>query len=240
MRDGDLALILEAASFFGSKGYNATIIGGKAVAVYAELSGVESISKDLDVYVTEAQQQRLFVEAAKVPGVQVVSKPQPRSLRVLVLDWKGLEVDVLISSAGLPPPETVWKTAWKYPKHPHVRIVDPFSLLKNKLQVNRPKDQPHIKILHAYVEGLIKTAFEARWPKRLEYGKKFLDATGSTKMPGDLFDFVAPFADRVVGPFLVQTAPSREAALRACGFMPAPEQVAVLSMIERVHPSKRA
>jgi hypothetical protein len=86
----------------------------------------------------------------------VYKLPSPRSVPVALLEWNGREINLITSTDGLPPPDVVAQTAREFQIGDaaplSVLIADPFDLLRNKLAVNRPKDQAHIAILKRFLE----------------------------------------------------------------------------------------
>ena len=136
-------------------GVEFVVIGGGAVGAYARLVGDTVFSDDLDIFVTHRALETVVSDAAAV-GATVHKLPAPRSVPVAVLEWNGREINLITSTNGLPPPDVVARTAREFrigdPASLSVLIADPFDLLRNKLAVNRPKDQPHIAILKKFLE----------------------------------------------------------------------------------------
>lgn len=180
-------------------GFEVVVIGGCAVGAYARLMGREALSWDLDVLCTVATMNAILVWAPS-RGITVAKGPKPRSLPVAVLDWNGLEVNLLTRSHGLPEPAQVARLARLVRLSRHgglsVLVADPFDLLANKLTLNRPKDRPHIEILRRFVEEEVVHAFrELQEPReRLAPARQLLEATGSRTLPEELAARLIPLA----------------------------------------------
>jgi len=129
------------------------VIGGCAVGAYARLLGEQVLSVDLDLLVTWRSLESIVSDGGAL-GVSVQKLPQPRTVPVALLEWRGREVNLLTGSSGLPAPDVAARAAreFRIGQGPGltVLIADPFDLLRNKLAVNRPKDQPHIAILRRF------------------------------------------------------------------------------------------
>src|SRR5262245_52775631 len=73
-------------------------------------------------------------------GMNVHKMPQPRSVPVALLEWRGREVNLLTGSSGLPPPDVAARAAREFQLGPGTDlaglIADPFDLLRNKLSLN--------------------------------------------------------------------------------------------------------
>lgn len=225
-RSRDLASFRGVFARLEANGIEATVIGGIAVGYYAAAIGEPTLSADLDLYVSDSEQKRLERLALQIPGVQIKHRPQPRSLGVLVLDWRGVEVDALTRSEGLPPPEQAFRDAWAADSDVHV--LDPFALLQNKLRVRRPKDEPHIRILETFLRDYVVGRFgQIEKPKadRLQPARLFLNVLDLNAFPPDLFDLLTPLAcDSASRAFLVQHAPTSAAAEQVIAGAPATEQ----------------
>ena len=186
----DLRAFVELLHRLGEQGIPFAVIGGMAVGAYARLRGETMFSADLDIVTTEATLQEL-IEAAPALSLEVLSRPQPRSVPVAVMEWRGLEVNVLTASSGLPAAEFVVRGAREF----HVDdppivipIADPLDLLSNKLVVRRPKDVPHIDVLRAFVEDEILVEFGggATARERLTSLRRYLDVLGTKFVPVNL------------------------------------------------------
>ncbi len=142
------------------EGFQYTVIGGCAVTVYAKMIDIDLFSIDLDIYVTQETLHDLLNWAPR-QGIPVVKRPQPRSIPVAFFDVDGKEVNALTLSHGLPAPDVVARTARPFPlaEGLEVPLADPFDLLRNKLEVLRDKDRPHIEILRRFVEIEAVAAF---------------------------------------------------------------------------------
>src|SRR5262249_39004272 len=136
-------------------GLEVLVIGGCAVGAYAALRGEKVLSRDLDVYTTLDTQLQI-IEWASRHGVPILERPQPRALSVVFLDWTGKEVIVLTEPNGLPPLEEAFRegSVFRFKDHPglSVLLLDPYDLLRCKLEVNREKDKPHQEILRRFLE----------------------------------------------------------------------------------------
>jgi hypothetical protein len=129
----DLKAFVELLRRLDEYGIPFAVIGGMAVGAYARLRGETLFSAELDIVTTEATLQEL-IEAAPVLSLDVVSRPQPRSVPVAVMKWRGLEVNVLTASRGLPDPEFVVRGAREFQVDDPpvvIPIADPLDLLGN-------------------------------------------------------------------------------------------------------------
>jgi hypothetical protein len=207
--------------FFGllaGLGIEFVVIGGCAVGAYARLLGEQVLSADLDLLVTWRSLETVVADAATI-GARVQKLPQPRSVPVALLEWRGKEVNLLTGSSGLPTPDVAARAAREF----HlgrgtdlaVLIADPFDLLRllrNKLSVNRPKDQPHIAILRRFLDeeavgGLTK---EKEPRARIGAAERLLEVLGSQTLEDDLADRMVPLAAKPTDfRFLAHRAPVR-------------------------------
>jgi hypothetical protein len=118
--------------------------------------------------------------------------PQPRSVPVALLEWQGREVNLLTGSSGLPPPDVAARAAREFRLGQGtdlaVLIADPFDLLRNKLAVNRPKDQPHIAILRRFLdeEAVSGLAREKEPRARICAAERLLEVLGTQTLEADL------------------------------------------------------
>lgn len=190
------------------------VIGGCAVGNYARLRGQTVLSGDLDLY-TDARTLAEILQWAPRHGIQVVSRPQPRSIPTAFLRWKGMEINVLTRTNGLPEPADALRTArlFRHSSGLEIPVADPFDLLRNKLEVNRPKDRPHIEILRRFVEEEVVAAFEGETEtrERLAPARRYLRATDTKTLPLELVDRLIPLAKAPPEfRFLANTAASRK------------------------------
>ena len=201
-----------------AQGFEYTIIGGCAVGAYGRLQGENVLSRDLDLYASTATLNQMLARAP-LHGLAVRKRPQPRSIPTAFAVWRGLEVNILTRTDGLPPPEQAIRTAraFRFQSHPglEVLVADPYDLLANKLAVNRPKDRPHIAILTRFIEEEVVAAFrEESLPReRIAPARRLLSAlrahTLSVPLAARLILLAKTEADFR---FLVHAAPSRKEA----------------------------
>ncbi len=201
-------------------GYEFSVIGGCAVGAYGRLRGEVVLSRDLDLYAVPRSLHDLL-QAAPSHGMRVISRPQPRSVPTAYLTWKGMDVNVLTESIGLPSPEVALRTAriFKLSKVRglEVPLADPFDLLRNKLRIRRPKDEAHIRVLRAFLEEEVVAAFEReKVPReRLAPARRLLDVCGARRLPDPLFERLLPLAkSRTDLGFLMDQAPTAAQARR--------------------------
>lgn len=213
----DFAALLRALN---DQGFPYVVIGGCAVGAYAELLGEKVPSVDLDLY-TDPRTLETVLSWASQNGLKVLKRPQPRSPPVAVLDWQGLELNIVTDSFGLPDPSVALRVAHVFELSKHggleVMVADPLDLLRNKLAVNRPKDRPHIEILREFVEKEAVEAFEKETSPRARIlpARQYLDVIGSRTLPEGLAARLMPLArTRVEFRFLLGTVPT-EAEARA-------------------------
>ncbi len=179
-------------------GVDFVVIGGCAVGVYARRAGVPCLSRDLDLYAGPQEIEEILAWAPSV-GATVLKRPTPRSLGVAVLDWRGLEVNIISGSEGLPPPELAARACIELTLHgvdQALPIADPLDLLCNKLKLNRPKDAPHIAILRSFVETEAVVGFKEGVSalERTSYLRRLLRVLGTDRLPPDLFEKLLPHA----------------------------------------------
>jgi hypothetical protein len=119
---------------------------------------------------------------------------------VAVLEWDGKEVNLLVGSTGLLAFEDEARLAREFvlPAQPPLTVLlaDPFDLLRNKLSVNRPKDQPHIVVLRRFLDEEVVHAFEQETDprRRLAPAERLLDVLGAASLPLELADRLLPLA----------------------------------------------
>ncbi len=214
---GDFAGFLRQLEEYG---FEFAVIGGQAVAAYAQLLGEEVLSVDLDIYLTQKTLEELLAWAPR-HGIRVIKRPQPRNIPVAFLEFDGMEINALTSSHGLRDPEVVVQTARNFSLSVHadleVPIADPFDLLGNKLAVKRDKDLSHIEILHRFVEDEAEMAFheEIRPRARLAPARRLLGTLGAKVLPAPLADRLIDLARTPVDyRFLMGRVPTREQAVR--------------------------
>jgi hypothetical protein len=192
----DFAALL---AYLDAEGHESVVIGGCAVGAYARLQGVTMLSADLDLYTAGDRLEELLASASRT-GARLLKRPQPRAVPVAVLEWDGKEVNVLTESTGLPPAREAMRTARVFtlrePQGLEILLADPFDLLCNKLALDRPKDQPHIEILHCFVEEEVVAAFESESTarERLAPARRWLEATGSPTLSSKLAARLVPLA----------------------------------------------
>lgn len=192
----DFAELLAALE---EEGFEYAVIGGCAVGAYAHLRGEIVLTMDLDIIAPASVLDEILDWAPK-HGLTVKKRPQPRSIPTAFLTWNDKEINILSYSHGLPPPEDTIRAARIFELRSchgaQVLIADCYHLLENKLNVNRPKDQPHIEILRRFIEEEIVAAFEAeRDPRaRLNPARNLLRITKSRFLTEALAARLIPLA----------------------------------------------
>ena len=179
------------------------------------------------------------------PGVLHPSekRPKPRSIPTAFLEWEGKEINILTYSHGLPPPEVASQTARVFTLSRHgnleVLLANPADLLRNKLNVNRPKDQPHIAFLVEFLESEAVAGFEQETTPRarLDPLRQLLLATGSKTISASLAARLLPLA-RLPSDLrmLANTVPTRalaDAVKAAAGKTESPHREEILAILER-------
>ncbi len=235
----DFAGLLETLT---ARGYDYLVIGGIAVGSYARLHGGEVLSADLDLYSTYATLDQIL-DWAPSQGIKVLKRPRPRSIPTAFLEWEGKEINILTYSHGLPPPDVAARTARVFTLSKHgnleVLLASPFDLLRNKLNVNRPKDQPHIAVLKEFLEAEAVAGFEKETSprSRLDPARQLLAATGSKTISEPLATRLLPLA-RLPSDlrFLGNTVPTRALAERvklAAQNIEEPDRDEVMKIVER-------
>src|SRR6478609_1474669 len=180
-------------------GIEFVVIGGCAVGAYARLLGEEVLSGDLDLLVTWRSLETVVTDAETI-GVHVEKMPQPRSVPVALLEWRGREIHLLTGRSGLPPPDVAARTAREFrlgrATELSVLIADPFDLLRNKLSVNRPKDQPHIAILRRFLdeEAVSGLTRETDPRARISAAERLLEVLGAQTLEDELARRLVPLA----------------------------------------------
>lgn len=161
-------------------GLGFVVIGGMAVGAYARQLGETVVSLDLDLYVTSQTLDEVQSLAANLEA-RVERRMQARGLPVAVLSWRGREVDVLTMSRGLPGFRELSSSARLVDVDGlDVLVADPIDLLRNKLAVNRPKDQAHIDLLRRFIDDeIILTFSRIKEPRaRIETASALLEVLG--------------------------------------------------------------
>lgn len=184
-RDKTLADFAEVLDWARARGFEPTVIGGIAVGALAARIGVSSLSGDLDLLVSPRDQRRFADAATMDPMVGVVKRPKARGLPVLVLDWAGLEVDVLVESDGMRSPADVRERALDLDG---VSVADPVDLLTVKLAMRREKDLEHIKILRVVCEGFSLFGLRKGTDRAaFRFLRRWADSEGWESIPEALF-----------------------------------------------------
>ena len=219
-------------------GLEVMVIGGCAVGAYAELRGETVYSGDLDVYTTTDTQIQVMDWAAR-HGIKLVKRPQPRALSVAFLEWQGKEINVLTETKGLPPPAEAFQEGRVFHLKDQggldVLVVDPYDLLRCKLEVNREKDRPHQEVLRRFLEEEVVESFraETKARDRIAPAQRLLEVLGARYLPEGLARRLLPHA-RLASDFrfLLGRAPGAEFAeevLRAV-----PESLGLREDLERI------
>ena len=192
----DYVELFEALATFGVE---FVVIGGCAVGAYARLVGEVVVSGDLDLLVTWRSLESVVADAAAI-GLRVQKLPQPRSVPVALLEWRGKEINLITGSEGLPPPDVAARAAREFQlgdaSDVVVLIADPFDLLRNKLAVNRPKDQPHIAILRHFLdeEAVSGLSREEEPRARIGAAERLLEVLGTQTLEEALARRLVPLA----------------------------------------------
>ena len=199
-----------------ASGLEAIVIGGIAVGAYGRLQGQTVLSADLDVYTTPEVQVQIM-DWAPAHGARIVKRPKPRGLQVVFLEWDGKEVNVLSSATSLPPPDRSMLEARTFHLSKagglSILVVDPYDLLRCKLEVNRPKDRPHQQVMRSFLEEEVVDAFrtEPGSRDRIAPAQKLLQVLKLRSLPADLARRLLPHARSASDfRFLAGRAPDRE------------------------------
>jgi hypothetical protein len=180
-------------------GIEFVVIGGCAVGAYARLLGEQVVSGDLDLLVSWRSLEAVLADGGNF-GVHVQKTPQPRSVPVALLEWRGREVNLLTGSSGLPAPDVAARAAREFrlglSADLVVLVADPFDLLRNKLSVNRPKDQPHIAILRRFLdEEAVRGMAQEHEPRaRISAAERLLEVLGAQALDEHLAARLVPLA----------------------------------------------
>jgi hypothetical protein len=180
-------------------GVEFVVIGGIAVGAYARLVGETIFSQDLDLLVTHRALESVVEDGAAL-GLRVDKLPAPRSVPVAVLAWRGREVNLITATAGMPPADAEARAAREFAVggegHAPILIADPFDLLRNKLAVNRPKDQPHISVLRRFLDEEVVHAFSSETEPRSRIGtaERLLEVLGTQVLEPRLAERLVPLA----------------------------------------------
>lgn len=208
---GDYLDLFEA---LGGLGVEFVVIGGCAVGAYARLLGEAVFSRDLDLFVTQRALEAVVADGAAI-GVRVDKLPSPRSVPVALLDWRGREVNLITATEGLSPPDVEARVAREFVvgtgRDLTVLIADPFDLLRNKLAVNRAKDQPHVALLRRFIDEEVVNAFiEEQEPRaRIGPAERLLEVLRAQTLEETLAARLVPLARQPADyRFLAHRAPT--------------------------------
>lgn len=148
-------------TLLAEEGIDYTVVGGCAVGAYAALQGDPSFSSDLDLLLSEADRSQLLHSLSRF-NANLTKAMQPRGLSVAVITWEKQPIDLFTELQGFPSAHEASQTAREFILDElgvAVPIADPYLLLKNKLLVNREKDQSHIQILKRYLKEEVVADF---------------------------------------------------------------------------------
>lgn len=193
---GDYAEFLR---LLANAGFETVVIGGCAVGAYVRTIGETVISQDLDLLASRTTLNAIVAEAAQL-GLQIEQLPKPRNLPVAVLRWNGMEINILTQSHGFPPADVEAQVAREFHIAENesviVLVADPFDLLRNKLAVHRPKDEPHIIHLRRFIEEELVGNFAAAPAARERHAPiaRYLDILGMTELDAALATRLIPLA----------------------------------------------
>jgi hypothetical protein len=227
----------EVLEWIKENGFQVAIIGGMAVGAFLPTAASPVMSGDLDLLTTPEEQQRVLRCAVRTPGVVVKKRPQPRTLGVLVLQWGGLEVDVLTRSSGLKSTEEAIQRAW--PNIAPLPIADPVDLLGIKLAINREKDEPHIVILRDICRSLALTFFADKSGRdSFEFLERWRKQEEWNCLPPDLVSelCLVTAGDLAKVRYLLRLAPSKAAALVLVDAAPAGAHAGLKKILSRRFP----
>ena len=200
-------------------GLQTVVIGGCAVGAYARYLDQQVLSRDLDLYATRDTQKQILQLMRDNPDAVVRKIPKVRSIPVLVFDWKGKEVNILTAAELLPSPELLVSMARDaiFPEMQDLTLLlgDPYQLLRNKLAVNRPKDQPHAAVLRQFLEAEIVQEFTEQTDprRRIAPAQQYLQALSAKVLPDELARRLVQLARLPVDfRFLMNHVPTEELA----------------------------
>lgn len=209
----DLTAFAELLAMLEREAIQYAVIGGCAVGVYARLRGERVLSVDLDIYAAPATLNLLIGRASHL-GLEVRRGLEARAIPVAVFEWRGMEINVLTASLGLPEPDAVIRDAREVQLDNVggllVPVADPFDLLKNKLAVRRDKDLPHIELLTRFVEEEVVHEFgqQGSARQRMAAASRLLGTLGVETLPEALVARLVPLADTPpLRRFIVSRAP---------------------------------
>ncbi len=230
-------------SALSASGLEVLVIGGCAVGAYAALQGESVFSADLDIYTTLDTQIQIL-EWAPGNGVRVVQRPQPRSLSVAILEWRGKDVNVLTESKGLPQPAEAFQDArifrLKERGNLTVLLVDPYDLLRCKLELNRPKDRPHQEVLRRFLEEEVLQAFrvETEPRDRIAPAQRLLEVLEARNLHEDLARSLLPHAKTASDfRFLLGRAPNEQ--FEEAVMLAVPRSLGIREELERIRKRRR-
>jgi hypothetical protein len=210
----DLTAFAELLALLEREAIQYAVIGGCAVGVYARLRGERVLSMDLDIYAAPAT-LNLLIGRARDLGLQIQKGLEARTVPVAVFEWRGMEINVLTASRGLPEPDAVIRDAREVQLDDMgallVPVADPFDLLKNKLAIRRDKDLPHIELLTRFVQEEVVHEFgqDGSARKRMSAASRLLGTLGVETLPEGLVARLIPLADTPpLRRFIVSRAPS--------------------------------
>ncbi|MBV1858417.1 MAG: hypothetical protein KUG77_08390 [Nannocystaceae bacterium] len=236
-RDKTLKDFTEVLRWVDQHELDVTVIGGLAVGAFAASQGISLFSGDLDLLVTPQEQARFTRLAETDPRVEVAKRVEPRSLRVLVLRWGELEVDVLTNSDGLPSPDDARARAWTVQG---MQIADPVDLLCIKLSMMREKDVPHIAILREVCDGFAHSFFRSRNGRdAIEFLERWAQAERWETLPVELFESllkISTDSSPAGRKYLARRAPSRAYADNVVAAAPESERAQLCSIATACHP----
>lgn len=167
------------------------------------------------MYMTEAGLEKLLDASAQLVAA-IEKRPRPGSLPVAVLRWRGVEINALTASGGLPPADVAMRSAREVTLETvpePVLIADAGDLLRNKLTINRPKDASHIDILRHFMEEEAVAAFltERESRARIAPTERLLAVVGARTLQASLgARLVAVAREPSDFRFLAHRLPSRD------------------------------
>jgi hypothetical protein len=209
---------LDLLQALAEHGIDYVVIGGCAVGAYARQIHETVFSNDLDLLVTQPALDRIIAEAQSL-GLVLVKLPTPQSVPVALFAWQEHEVNLLTSTHGLPPADVEARSAREFeasaPGKLPILVADPFDLLRNKLSVSRPKDEPHITILKRFIHEEAVHAFQSESDPRARIApaERLLAVLGTQILNVDLAARLIPLAKSSVDfRFLAHRVPASQLA----------------------------